>query len=126
MLFLSRRISGDSNNYIASIYEVSMDEMTLFLSTLVLGGVTVYYGFMAKRHGYSDHGSLLSYRALGILLLYVGFSVHTLGDLLEPYYGEAGELLLESIAHVIILVSFVFFYKTALQAKLLTKEFWFR
>ncbi len=103
-----------------------MDKVYLLLAAVVLGAIAIYLAYKAKRDGFRDHKALLGFRALGMLMLYLGFAVHVGGDASSAYYGDPVALLLESIAHVIIMVSFFYFYKTALEAALQTKEFWFK
>ena len=103
-----------------------MNEVILLIATIVLGSITTFVSFRARDYGYEDHKRFLKFQAYGILIMYFGFSTHTLGDVLSVYYGESLELLLESIAHVIILISFVFFYKATLEVIKNTKEYWFK
>ena len=103
-----------------------MGATILFAATVILGAVAVFFAFRAKHHSIEETEKLLKLRTYGILLLYVGFSVHTMGDMLSQSYGKSVELLLESIAHLVILVSFIFFYKMALCAIKNSKEYWFK
>lgn len=92
----------------------------------MLGVIATFLAFRTHKYLIEETSKVLNLRAYGILLLFMGFSLHTLGDLLSPYYGDATELLLESIAHVIILGSFIVFYLVAQQTIKSSRRYWFK
>ncbi len=103
-----------------------MQTLTLFILTIVFGTVAVFFAFNARRYAIKDSKIPLKLHAYALTALCIGFSLHTLGALLSAYYWYVMELLLESIAHVIILAAFIMFYNAAHQTMKSTKEYWFK
>ena len=100
--------------------------MSIFIATIIFGIIAIIFAFKAQKYQIEEIRKVLSLRAYGIMLLCIGFSLHTLGDLLSPYYGDAIELLLESIAHVIILGSFIIFYMVTQYSIKSSRGYWFK
>ena len=98
----------------------------IFVSMMVLSAIAVYFGFYSKKFSFEENKQHLKLRAYGLLLLAFGFIVHTLGDVLSAGYGGDIELTLESSAHVIILIAFVFFIISAKEILKTAKEYWFK
>src|SRR3989344_8206528 len=87
--------------------------MLTFIATIIFGIIAIILAFKARKYRIEETNKVLSLRAYGIMILCIGFSLHTLGDVLALYYGDVIEILLESIAHIIILGSFIIFYMAA-------------
>jgi len=103
-----------------------MQTLTIFILTIAFGAVAVFFALKARRYAIKESKVPLKLHAYAIMAFCIGFSLHTLGDLLAAYYGDSMELLLESIAHVIILAAFIIFYNAAHQTVKSTKEYWFK
>jgi len=97
-----------------------------FVSIIVLGLIVACLGFYGKKYSFDENKKYLNLRAWGLLILALGFIIHTLGDYLSPTYGHSVELGLESSAHFIIMLSFVFFIISAKDMLKNTKEYWFK
>ena len=97
----------------------------LFLVVLI-GFVSAAYAIYSPRYAGAENKRLIGFRAAVIVLLVVGYAVHTLGDYLTPMYGESAERGLESVAHVIIFAAFVLFFFVAKEAVRISKEYGFR
>ncbi|PIN74143.1 hypothetical protein COV20_00835 [Candidatus Woesearchaeota archaeon CG10_big_fil_rev_8_21_14_0_10_45_16] len=83
--------------------------VVLLIGTLLLGGVTVFLAFRCRSYKLDINSKFLDYRFMALLVVALAFSLHTLGDALMPSMGEEVEMLLESIAHVIMAVSLFIF-----------------
>jgi|GEM_PF-4013798 len=98
----------------------------LFIATIIFGAIAVYLAFKAKENSIESTKEVLKLRMYGVIILYFAFSLHTFGDMLGHYYGEEIALLFESIAHGFIFASFIYFYRTALDAVESSKVYWFK
>ena len=91
-----------------------MVSIQVFFFGSIIGGVAgVWLGFTTLKYAIMANQEYLHARAIALVLLAIGFTVHTLGDYLVPVFGDAGEMILESIAHVILLIGFIIFLKSA-------------
>ena len=97
----------------------------LLIAAIILGTVATFLAFKTQKYSIRENKYTLKYRAYGVLLIYIGFVMHTLGDVLSVYSGIV-ELSLESIAHVIILVAFVTFYLASKKAEKKSRRYWFK
>ena len=100
--------------------------LIVFILIFALSLIAVYFAFKAKNSAVEEFKDILSLRANGTLLLAIGFTVHNTGDYLGAFYGGSFELALESIAHLIILIAFVLFYKSVSSTAKTTKGYWFK
>jgi len=102
------------------------------VSSLVFIGVTifsilaVFFAFYNIKYAVEENKKYVKKRLIGLILLSIGFIVHTFGELSSGGYGSPLELQLESLAHVIILFSFVFFISSARDILKSTKGYWFK
>ncbi len=97
-----------------------------FTFLIVLSVIAVYFAFRSKKSSIDENKRYISIRAWGLVILSAGFIVHTLGDFLSSRYGAIVELSLESLAHVIIMISFVFFIVSAHQILISAKGYSFK
>ncbi|MBS3123526.1 hypothetical protein J4437_02730 [Candidatus Woesearchaeota archaeon] len=98
----------------------------LILTTLIVFSIiAVALGFYCKKYSIEENAGYISLRAYGLLLLVAGYILHTFGDYFSVGYGATMELTLESIAHVIILVSFIFFIISAKKILAKARGYWF-
>ena len=85
----------------------------IFGGTIIVGIVASALAFYSLKYRLSETFSSVKFRAIAVLIFAVGFIIHTSGDYLSGAYGESIEHNLESIAHVIIFIGFIFlFYST--------------
>ena len=93
---------------------------------IVFSAAAIVLALKAWRYAIEETEEALKYRTYGLVVLCFGFVFHTVGDFLSAYYGDVTELILESIAHLIILIAFVLFYYAAQQVIINTKGLWFK
>ena len=87
-------------------------EFILFVLSVLIGAVAFFYSSASIKYSIEENKDYLKLRSLGILFLAIGFSIHSFGDYLGTVYSEIVEQSVESSAHVIIFVSFLFFIKS--------------
>ena len=97
----------------------------IYVILIVLGVVATCLGFYSNKYSIEVNKKYIRFRAVGLLLLVIGFIVHSTGDYLASR-GPLVELGLESIAHVIILVAFIFFIVGTKDILNKAKEYWLR
>ena len=98
----------------------------ILTAMIILSAIAVYFGFYCKKYSFDENKKYINMRSFGLLILALGYVIHTLGDYLSVFYGEKIELLLESSAHIIILVSFVFFIISAKEILKKARRYWFK
>lgn len=103
-----------------------MEGIVLFSAVMISCIVASVYAIISRRNAISEVKQVLTLRAYGIMILAGGYVLHTLGNFLSPYYGPSLELILESIAHGVIMIAFFLFYKTARKAVTSSKGYWFK
>lgn len=103
-----------------------MVSLLIFLGIVVLSLLAIFFGFYTRKYSINENRKYLIKRSWGLLLLALGFIIHTLGDVLSVRYGVQAELGLESIAHVIILFSFLFIIISSRDILNSIKGYWFK
>jgi len=98
----------------------------LLTFTIIVSILAVVMAYYAKKYSINEMRNVLNFRAHGLLVFGLGFILHTLGDFLSQVYGGPIEIILESIAHFIIMGSFVFFYLAAQSAVEGSRGLWFK
>ncbi|MBS3112760.1 hypothetical protein J4418_01635 [Candidatus Woesearchaeota archaeon] len=98
----------------------------LLTFTIIVSLLAVVMAYYAKKYSIDETRDVLNFRMQGLLVFGLGFILHTFGDFLSPAYGGTIELILESIAHFIIMGSFVFFYLAAQSAVEGSRGLWFK
>lgn len=96
----------------------------LFIISIVLGILSLSFSISSKKSSIEVNKTFLKFRNTGIIILVLGFIVHTLGDFLGFYYREMTEHSVESLAHVIIFISFIFFINASKDILKNAKEYW--
>jgi len=83
--------------------------LIIFIATLMLGAFTSLLAFKCINYSLPEVNiKFLKYRAIALLILTFGFSLHTFGDVMS-YRGEDVEMMIESFAHVFLFISMVVF-----------------
>ena len=102
-----------------------MSGLIHLIPAIILGIIAIVLAFKAKQYSIEEtvESSKLNY--YGLILLTAGFVIHIIGDMFFSYYGAA-ELLIESFAHVVILIAFLYFYKAAKHAVKKSERYWFK
>jgi len=98
----------------------------IFAGIILLSLGSIFFAFYNWKYSIDENKKYIKKRSIGLLILSVGLIIHTLGDFLSPLYGSSLELGLESIAHVIILVSFIFFISSSKEILNGVKGYWFK
>lgn len=98
------------------------EEAIVFSIALILGAIATWYSYVSMSYSVTENKRYLRYRFLGITILSLGFVVHSLGDFFEPIV----ELNIESFAHVIIFVSFIFFIYASSDILKNAKRYWLK
>ncbi|MBI4146379.1 hypothetical protein HY489_03510 [Candidatus Woesearchaeota archaeon] len=100
-----------------------MDTISQLLLASIVGGVIAsILSLYCLR--YKAHALVWSpWRAWAVVLFAFGFSLHTFGDYLSVQYGESMERLVESVAHVILLIMIALLLSSYAQIKELAKEY---
>lgn len=92
----------------------------------VLSIAVIILGFHNLKFAIEENRQALKLRAAALVFLTFGAILHTIGDQLATSYGELLELTLESIAHVIILISFLIFLLSAKNILKKARMYWFK
>jgi hypothetical protein len=103
-----------------------MVSLLVFIGVITLSALAVFFAFYNIKYAIEENKKYVKKRLIGLLLLSIGFIIHTLGDFLSSIYGSSVELGLESAAHVIILISFIFFIISAREILNSVKGYWFK
>lgn len=80
----------------------------IFGGTIIVGIIASAFAFYSLKYNLSETFSSVKFRAIAVLLFAVSFIIHTAGDYFSGTYGESIEHNLESIAHIIIFIGFIF------------------
>src|SRR3989344_2308041 len=93
---------------------IDVEVSVFFTGAIILGIISSVLAFYAKKYAISEHKEFLNFYAQAILIMAIGFMVHTAGDFFSALYNnEDLELILESLAHVILFASFFLFAVSA-------------
>ena len=102
--------------------------VTLYLiGAVILGGIASGLAFYAKKNSIPENKAFLNFYALAVLIMTIGFIVHTLGDFFSILYNseDLGHII-ESTAHVILFISFLLFTLSADKILRVSKQYWFK
>lgn len=103
-----------------------MNLMALFAGTIIVGSAASAVAFYSKKYAIDENKEFLKFYAFAILLMSVGFSLHTSGDYFAELYGiESIEKTLESAAHVVLFASFLLFVNSSSKILKSARKFWF-
>ena len=104
-----------------------VDVIVLYAASIVMGVLSTVFGFYSLNYAIRENKSALKYYAFAILLMSIGFIIHTSGDYFGGNYADKNlELGLESFAHVILFIAFTVFAVSAKKTLNLAREFKFR
>jgi hypothetical protein len=101
----------------------------LFIASIIFGLFLIILGFYNLRYAIKENRRPIRHRLIAIIFLTVGFSVHIFGASLNPgfsAYGSETGLILETIAHIILFVSFIIFFVSALNTLRSAREYWLK
>jgi hypothetical protein len=103
-----------------------MVSLLVFIGVIIFSVLAVFFAVYNIRYAIEENKKYVKKHMIGLLILSAGFIIHTLGDFLSPIYGRSMELGLESTAHIIILISFIFFIISAREILNSVKGYWFK
>ena|SRR3989338_3274976 len=104
-----------------------VDVLVLYVTSIVLGVLASVSGFYSLNYAISENKSALKYYAIAVLIMSIGFIIHTSGDYFGVNYSnEDIELGLESFAHIILFIAFTIFAVSAKKTLNLAREFRFK
>lgn len=104
-----------------------MANAAIFAGVLALGVIASVFAFRARKYPISETKDFLKFYSLAVAIMSIGFIVHTTAEFIATIYNNAPlEHMGESIAHVILFVSFVFFVTASGRILRSAKQFWFR
>ncbi len=106
---------------------IDVEVSVLFSGTIILGIIASALAFYARKYAISENREFLNFYAAAILIMAIGFMVHTAGDFFSLLYdNESLGHILESIAHVILFASFFLFAVSANKILKASKQYWFK
>jgi len=98
------------------------EEAIIFSIALALGAIATLYSYVSMKSSIRENKAYLRYRFMGTAILSFGFTVHSLGD----FFQTVTELSIESAAHVIIFISFIFFIYASYDILKNAKRYWLK
>jgi len=100
----------------------------LMVGTIIVGALVVAFSrYSLKKYGTEVGYQILKVKHIAIILLAIGFALHTAGDFFGTMFNsETVELVIESIAHIILFAAFVVMVKASQKIISTSKEYWFK
>ncbi len=100
----------------------------LFIGTIIAGASVVAFSrYALKKYGTEVGYQVLKVKHISIILLAIGFSLHTAGDFFGSMLdSETVELVIESTAHIILFAAFIVMVKASEKIISTSKEYWFK
>ena len=102
-----------------------MAETYLLVISAVLSILAISLAVYWMKYEIVSGSNWIKLRAYGVILLAVGFIIHSIGDYLEGFYGESITLTVESFGHIIIFIGFFLFLYAAIELVKISKEYGF-
>jgi len=94
-------------------------DLIILIGAIVLGSASTIYSYISIKSSIKENKEYLQNRFWGILFLSLGFIIHSLAFLFIPVILGG----LESLAHVVVFVSFIFFIKASRKILEKAKEY---
>jgi len=95
----------------------------LLAISIILGIIVIIASVYTLKYKIVEKSKWFKYRIIAVIVLTLGFIIHIIGDFLSSYGGESMELSVESIAHVILFIGFIFFIYASKEILAISKEY---
>lgn len=96
--------------------------LIVLLGAILLGSLSTIYSYKSIKFSIKENKEYLQNRFYGLLLLSLGFIVHSIGD----FFSENIEMGIESLAHIIIFFSFIFLIRASHKILKNAKVYWLK
>src|SRR3989344_846704 len=88
---------------------------SLFTATILVGVISIILAMRAKVYAINELKKAFGLYSYTIILLSIGFMLHSIGDGFSIFLGDMMGELFEAVSHIIILIALIMFYITAQQ-----------